>query len=67
MVRAKQNKAFMSIGVPSSHMDEIVRGKREITARCALRLARFDVTEAEFWATLHTNYRVATGRRMLLG
>src|SRR5699024_5887886 len=44
-----QNKLAVSIGAPPGRINEIVHGKRGITADTALRLATYFGTSAEFW------------------
>ena len=44
------------IGVPARRINEIVLGKRRITADTALRLAQFFGTTAKFWLGLQTDY-----------
>lgn len=51
-----QNKLAINIGVPARRINEIVLGKRSITADTALRLARFFGTSAEFWLGLQAQY-----------
>ncbi len=51
-----QNKLAVSIRVPPRRINEIVHGKRAITADTALRLGRFFGTSAQFWLTLQTRY-----------
>ena len=51
-----QNKLAVSIGVPPRRINEIVHGKRGITADTALRLGRFFGTSAQFWLNLQTQY-----------
>lgn len=51
-----QNKLAVSIGVPPRRINEIVHGKRGITADTALRLAKFFGTSAQFWLSLQTQY-----------
>lgn len=51
-----QNKVAVSIGVPPRRINEIVHGKRRITADTALRLARYFGTSADFWLNLQTRY-----------
>jgi len=51
-----QNKLALSIGVPPRRINEIVLGKRRITADTALRLATFFGTSAEFWLGLQSQY-----------
>lgn len=43
-----QNKLAVSIGVPPRRIDEIVHGKRAVTADTALRLAKYFGTSAQF-------------------
>jgi len=38
------------------HINEIVKGKRAITADTALRLGRFFKTSPEFWINLQSHY-----------
>lgn len=54
-----QNKLAVSIGVPPRRINEIVHGKRGITADTALRLAKFFGTSAEFWINLQSHYELA--------
>ena len=51
-----QNKLAVSIGVPPRRINEIVHGKRSITADTALRLSRYFGTSAQFWLNLQDNY-----------
>ncbi|WP_267897607.1 HigA family addiction module antitoxin [Cryobacterium tepidiphilum] len=51
-----QNKLAVSIGVPPRRINEIVHGKRAITADTALRLAKYFDTSAQFWLNLQTRY-----------
>jgi antitoxin HigA-1 len=51
-----QNKLAVSIGVPPRRINEIVHGKRGITADTALRLGRYFGTSAQFWLNLQTHY-----------
>lgn len=54
-----------SIGVPPRRINEIVHGKRGITADTALRLGRFFNMEAQFWMNLQTRYNLETTRELL--
>lgn len=45
-----------AIGVPPRRINEIVQGKRAITADTALRLAVFFGTDAQSWLNLQTHY-----------
>lgn len=60
-----QNKLAVSIGVPPRRINEIVHGKRGITADTALRLARFFGTSEELWMNLQSNYELRLERRAL--
>lgn len=53
-----QNKLAVSIGVPPRRINEIVHGKRGITADTALRLARYFGVSAQFWLNLQTQYEL---------
>ena len=55
-MRISQNRLALNIGVPARRINEIVLGKRGITADTALRLARFFGTSAEFWLGLQSQY-----------
>lgn len=51
-----QNRLAVSVGVPPRRINEIVHGKRAITADTALRLGRFFGMSAQFWMNLQTHY-----------
>lgn len=51
-----QNKLALAIRVPARRINEIVHGRRRVTADTALRLARFFGTSAEFWLGLQLDY-----------
>jgi antitoxin HigA-1 len=44
------------LGVPARRINEIVKGKRSITADTALRLGRYFAWPAEVWLNLQANY-----------
>lgn len=58
------NKLAVSIGVPPRRINEIVHGKRGITADTAIRLARYFGTSEEFWMNLQSNYELRIERRV---
>lgn len=60
-----QNKLAVSIGVPPRRINEIVHGKRGITADTAIRLARYFGTSEELWMNLQSNYELRLERRAL--
>ena len=51
-----QNRLAVSIGVPPRRINEIVHGKRRITADTALRLGRVYSMSAQFWINLQVRY-----------
>ncbi|AJI78488.1 addiction module antidote protein, HigA family [Corynebacterium singulare] len=51
-----QHKLAVSIGVPPRRINEIVHGKRAITADTALRLAKFFGMTPQFWLGLQSHY-----------
>lgn len=60
-----QNKLAVSIGVPPRRINEIVHGKRGITADTAIRLAKYFGTSEEMWMNLQSNYELRLERRTL--
>lgn len=51
-----QNRLALDIGVHPRRINEIVLGKRRITADTALRLARYFGTSPQFWLGLQMDY-----------
>ncbi len=51
-----QNRLALGIGVPARRINEIVLGKRRVSADTALRLAMFFSMSAEFWLGLQSQY-----------
>ena len=51
-----QHKVALAIGVPPRRINEIVHGKRRVTADTALRLARYFGTTDLFWVNLQNRY-----------
>ena len=51
-----QNRLAVAIGVPPRRINEIVHGKRRISADTALRLGRYFGTTAQFWINLQTHH-----------
>jgi addiction module HigA family antidote len=51
-----QNQLSLEIGVHPRRINEIVLGKRRITADTALRLARYFGTSPQFWMGLQSDY-----------
>lgn len=50
------NAVARAIGVTPSRVNDIVRGRRGITADTALRFARLFDTSERFWMNLQANY-----------
>jgi addiction module HigA family antidote len=53
-----QNRLALSIGVHPRRINEIVLGKRGITADTALRLAKFFGTSPDVWLGLQKDYEL---------
>ena len=51
-----QYRLTKDIGVPPRRINEIVKGKRAITADTALRLGRYFQMSAQFWLNLQSHY-----------
>ncbi len=51
-----QNRLALDIRVPSRRINEIVHGKRRITADTALRLAKYFDMSPQFWLGLQMDY-----------
>ena len=51
-----QNRLGRETGMSPRAINEIVHGKRSITANSALRIAKYFGTTAEFWLNLQTRY-----------
>ncbi|WP_353262497.1 HigA family addiction module antitoxin [Gemmatimonas sp.] len=51
-----QYRLAHDLSVPPRRINEIVHGKRGITADTALRLGRYFGTSAQFWLNLQTRY-----------
>ena len=53
-----QNKLALALHVPARRINEIVLGKRSITADTALRLARYFGMSPQFWLGLQMDYEL---------
>ncbi len=51
-----QNRVALDIKVPARRINEIVLGKRRITADTALRLAKYFNMSPQFWLGLQMDY-----------
>ena len=59
-----QSRLSKDIGVPPVRINQIVHGKRGITADTALRLAKFFGTTAEFWMNLQIHFDLEVQRNV---
>ena len=57
------NRLARALAVDATRLNDIVRGRRGITADTALRLARYLGTNAEFWMGLQAEYDLRVARR----
>ena len=52
------NALSRAIGVPRTRLNDIVLGRRGITADTAMRLGRYFSVSAQFWMNLQTHYEL---------
>ena len=62
-----QNALARAIGVPPRRINEIVLGKRDITADTALRLSRAFGNSEGFWMGLQADYDLEETRKRIDG
>ena len=62
-----QNRIALALGVPARRINEIVLGKRGITADTALRLARYFKMSPQFWLGLQMDYELDVAEDTLEG
>ncbi len=60
-----QYQLAKEISVPARRINEIVHGKRGVTADSAIRLARYFGTSERFWLNLQAQYDLEVGREKL--
>ena len=53
-----QNRLARDLGVPPRRINEIVHGKRAVTADTALRLSVYFGTSAQFWMGLQDDFEL---------
>lgn len=58
-----QNRLARAMQVPPRRINEIVHGKRAVTADTALRLAHVLGTTPQFWMNLQTDYDLEQARQ----
>jgi addiction module HigA family antidote len=57
------NRLALELRVPVSRLNEIVNGRRSITADTALRLGRYLGTSAQVWLNLQAAYELEVAER----
>lgn len=57
-----QNRLALSLGVPARRINEIVLGKRGISADTALRLSTYFGNSADFWLGIQMEYDLDIAR-----
>ena len=62
-----QYRLAKAINVPARRINEIVHGKRAVTADTSIRLGRFFGQSDNFWLTLQVKYDVAKAQDQLSG
>ena len=62
-----QNKLAMALHVPARRINEIVLGKRGVTADTALRLSRYFGMSPQFWLGLQMDYELDAAEDSLGG
>ena len=60
-----QNRLAIELRVPCHRINELVHGRRGVTADTALRLGRFFGTTADFWMNLQKSYDLAAAEELL--
>jgi addiction module HigA family antidote len=60
-----QNQVARDLGVPPRRINEIILGKRRVSADTALRLARYFRMSPEFWLQLQMDYDLESERDSL--
>jgi len=64
-MKLSQNGLARAIGVPPRRINEIVLGKRSITADTDLRLARYFGLSDGFWLGIQADYELMERRRLI--
>ena len=66
-MKISQNQLGRSLGVSARRINEIIHGKRSITADTALRLARHFGNSPQFWLGLQMDYDLDVEKDRLAG
>ena len=62
-----QNRLALAVGVPPRRINEIVLGKRGVSADTALRLGRYFSMSPQFWMGLQMDYELDVAGDVLAG
>jgi addiction module HigA family antidote len=65
LLGVSQNSLARAVNVPPRHINEIVQGKRSLTADTAVRLSQIFGTSEKFWLGLQGDYDVEEARQMV--
>ncbi len=57
-----QNRLALALGVPARRINEIILGKRGISADTALRLSAYFGNSADFWLGIQMDYELDSAR-----
>jgi addiction module HigA family antidote len=60
-----QTRLALGVGVPPRRINEIVLGKRGVSADTALRLARYFDMSPQFWLSLQMDYDLDVTSRLV--
>ncbi len=60
-----QVEAAEKMGISSNRLNELIRGKRGVTADTALRLAKLLKTTPEFWLNLQNAYDLYEAKHVM--
>lgn len=66
-LKISQYRLAKDINVPARRINEIVHGKRAITADTALRLSRYFGLSERFWLNLQSRYDIEVEKEKLKG
>ena len=64
-LKLSQNQLARDLDVPVGRINQIIHGRRSITADTALRLARYFETSPELWLGLQNDYDLRCAKKKL--
>ena len=59
-----QTELAKALGIMQPRVNELLQGRRRLTADDALRLSLFFKTDAQFWMNLQSTYELLSAERM---